>query len=150
MDDEFERDNNEANIDLPFDPKISLHTLTGWTATKTMHVIAKIGAYEVIVLIDNGSTRNFISAKVTTLLHLPIVPTELFNVQVANGQPLKCQGRFDNIHILLQDIPFSITFYSLPLTSLDLVLGVQWLEQLGSVVCDWKKMIMKFQWANKP
>ena len=41
-------------------------------------------------------------------------------------------------------------FYSLPLTGLDLVLGVQWLEQLGSVVCDWKKMIMEFQWANKP
>ena len=30
------------------------------------------------------------------------------------------------------------------------MLGIQWLEQLGSVVCDWKKMTMEFQWANKP
>ncbi|KAJ0085655.1 hypothetical protein Patl1_07500 [Pistacia atlantica] len=114
-----------------------------------MRVTAKIGTYEVVVLINNGSTHNFISDKVAALLRLPLVPTKPFNVRVANGQPLKCQGRFDNIHILLQGIPFSITFYSLPLTGLDLVLGVQWLEQLGSVVCDWKKMTMEFQWANK-
>ncbi|KAJ0009874.1 hypothetical protein Pint_33368 [Pistacia integerrima] len=127
MDDESERDNNEANIDLPSDPEISLHALTGWTAAKTMRITAKIGTYEGIVLIDSGSTHNFISDKVAGLLRLPVVPTEPFN-----------------------GIPFSITFYSLPLTGLDLVLGVQWLEQLGLVVCDWKKMTMEFQWANKP
>lgn len=30
----------------------------------------------------------------------------------------------------------TLTLYALPLTSLDLVLGVQWLEKLGAVVCD--------------
>ena len=102
-----------------------------------------------MVLIDNGSTHNFISDKVVALLQLPVVPTKPFHVRVANGQPLKCQGRFDNVHILLQGISFTINFYSLPLTGLDLVLGVQWLEQLRSVVCDWKKMTMEFKWANK-
>ena len=145
IDDDSEGDNTKAEIDLPSDPEISLHALTGWTAAKTMRVTAKIGTQDVVVLIDSGSTHNFISDKVATLLHLPVVPTAPFNVRVANGQPLKCQGRFDNIHILLQGIPFSITFYSLPLTGLDLVLGVQWLEQLGYVVCDWKKMTMEFQ-----
>lgn len=150
IDGDSEGDNNEANTDLPSDPEISLHALTGWTVAKTMRVAAKIGTYEVVVLIDSGTTHNFISDKVSALLRLPVVPTEPFNVRVANGQSLKCQGRFDNIHILLQGIPFSITLYSLPLTGLDLVLGVQWLEQLGSVVCDWKKMTMELPWANKP
>ena len=150
INDDSEGDTKEAETDLPSDPEISLHALTDWTATKTMRVTAKIGTHDVVVLIDSGSTHNFISDKVAALLHLPVVPTAPFHVRVANSQPLKCQGRFDNIHILLQGIPFSITFYSLPLNGLDLVLGVQWLEQLGSVVCDWKQMTMEFQWANKP
>ncbi|RVX18083.1 putative mitochondrial protein [Vitis vinifera] len=145
IDDDSEGDIKEAKTDIPSDPEISLHALTGWTTA-----ITKIGTHDIVVFIDSGSTHNFISDKVAALLHLLVVPTAPFHVRVANDQPLKCQGRFHNIHILLQGIPFSITFYSLPLTSLDLVLGVQWLEQLGSVVCDWKRMTMEFQWANKP
>ncbi|KAJ0025652.1 hypothetical protein Pint_07341 [Pistacia integerrima] len=85
IDDESEGDNNEANTDLPSDPEISLHALTGWTAVKTIHVTTKIGTYEVVVLINSGSTHNFISDKVAALLRLPVVPTEPFNVRVANG-----------------------------------------------------------------
>ncbi|KAJ0044952.1 hypothetical protein Pint_05472 [Pistacia integerrima] len=80
IDEEYEGDNNEANTDLPSDPEISLHALIGWTAGKTMRVTAKIGTYEVIVLIDSRSTHNFISDKVAALLRLPVVPTEPFNV----------------------------------------------------------------------
>ena len=32
---------------------------------------------------------------------------------------------------------------------LDLVLGVHWLEQLGTVACNWKKLTMEFQWDSK-
>lgn len=53
-----------------------------------MQVMAKVGYYDIVVLIDNGSTHNFISEKVADLLHLPVVPTEPFNVWVANGNPL--------------------------------------------------------------
>ena len=101
INDDSEGDTKEAEADLPSDPEISLHALTGWTATKTMRVTAKIGTHDIVVLIDSGSTHNFISDKVAALLHLPVVPTAPFHVRVANGQPLKCQGRFDNIHILL-------------------------------------------------
>ena len=30
-----------------------------------------------------------------------------------------------------------------------MVLGVQWLEQLGTVVCDWKRMTMEFSWKDQ-
>lgn len=119
LDDRSKGDNDktmEASTNLPSDPEISLHALTGWTAVKTMRVTARIGHYKVVVLIDSGSTHNFISDKVADLLRLLVIPTEPFNVRVANGQPLKCQGRSDNIRVLLQGIPFSISFYSLPIT----------------------------------
>lgn len=29
------------------------------------------------------------------------------------------------------------------------MLGVQWLEKLGTVSCNWKQMTMEFQWDNQ-
>ena len=101
-----------------------------------MRVSAKVGPHELIVLIDSGSTHNFINERIAELLQLPMVPIEPFNVKVANGDPLKCQERFENVSVLLQGIPSTLTLYSLPLIGLDMVLGVYWLEQLGMVVCD--------------
>ena len=43
---------------------------------------------------------------------------------MANGEPLKCQERFENVHIALQGIMFVLTLYALPLFGLDLILGV--------------------------
>jgi len=116
-----------------------------------MQVMAQIGPYEVAVLndSDSGSTYNFISEKVANFLQLLVVPTRPFNVKVANENPLKCQGRFEQVSILLQGIPFSLTLYSLPLIGLDLVLGIQWLEQLETMVCNWKELTMQFQWKNQ-
>lgn len=89
-----------------------------------MRVLAKFGPYEMVVLIDSGWTHNLMSGKMANMLQLPVVPTESFNVKVANGEFLKCQGRFENVHIALQGILFVLTLYALPLFGLDLVLGV--------------------------
>ena len=139
---------DETNEETIIEPEISLHALTGWTTSITMRVLVRIGPYEVAVLIDSGYTHNFFSEKVSNLLQLLVVPTRPFNVKVANGNPLKCQGRFQLVSVLLQGIPFSLTLYSLPLIGLDLVLGIQWLEQLGTVVCNWKDLTMQFQYIS--
>ncbi|KAA8524548.1 hypothetical protein F0562_010971 [Nyssa sinensis] len=133
-----------------FEPEITLHALTRWTAPKTMRLAARIGFHDVIVLIDSGSTHNFISERMANLLRLPVVPTEAFTVRVASGTNLRCQGRFEDVKVDLQGTIFSLTLYSLPLTGLDVVLGIQWLELLGSVVCDWKRLTMEFSWENQP
>ena len=114
-----------------------------------MQITAKICTHDVIVLIDSGSTHNFISECMANLLRLPVVPTQPFTVRVANGENLKCQGRSEEVQIDLHDTIFSLTFYSLPLTGLDVVLGIQWLETLGSVMCDWMKLTMEFRWKNQ-
>ncbi|KAH9768733.1 Integrase catalytic domain-containing protein [Citrus sinensis] len=63
------------------DPEITFYALTGWT---------------IVVLIDSGSTHNFISTRLANLLQLPIEPTATFSVRVANGEKLMCQGKFEN------------------------------------------------------
>lgn len=131
------------------DPEITFYALTGWTTPQTMRVMVRIEPYEIVVLIDSGSTHNFISTGLANLLQLPIEPTTAFSVRVANGEKLTCQGKFEKVQILIQEIPFSLTVYALPITGLDMVLGIQWLEQLGTVECNWKSLTMAFNWENK-
>ena len=127
-------------------PEITLHALTGWTTPKTMRVTGKMGRHEVMVLIDSRSTHNFSSNRLANMLRFPIIPTETFPVRVANGERLTCQGRYDKVQVELQGTEFYLTLFSLPLSGLDLVLSVQWLEMLGSVVCNWKQLTMDFIW----
>lgn len=100
--------------------------------------------HDVITLIDSRSTHNFINERVANLLRLPVIPTETFTVRVANGENLRCHGRFDEVPVNLQGINFSLTLYSLPLTELNIVLGIHWLGLLGFVVCNWKRLTMEF------
>ena len=102
-----------------------------------------------IVLIDSGSTHNFLSKKVARLL----VPTKSFVVNVASGERLLYQGHFEKVQMNLQGITFSLTLYnSLRLVGLDMVLGIQWLEMLGiqwlemlgSMVYNWKQLTRTF------
>ncbi|KAJ0053781.1 hypothetical protein Pint_00560 [Pistacia integerrima] len=111
---------------------------------------AIIGAHEVVALIDSGSTHNFISDRVAEMLHLPMKPTESFTVRIANGERLSFKGKYEKLLVDLQGNEFQLDFFSLPLTGLDMVLGIQWLETLGSVVCDWKKLTMDFIWEQQP
>ena len=131
------------------DPEITLYALTGWAILQTMRVMAKIGPYEILVWIDNGSTHNFINTRLANMLQLPFQPIVAFSVKVANGEKVTCQGKHEKVQVLIQDVPFELTLYSLCITGLDMVLGVQWLEKLRSVVCNWKTLTMDFKWNNE-
>lgn len=64
----------------PLEPEITLHALIGWTVPKTIQIVAKIGAQDVILLIDSRSIHNFISECMANLLRLLVVITESFMV----------------------------------------------------------------------
>ncbi|XP_040996109.1 uncharacterized protein LOC121242288 [Juglans microcarpa x Juglans regia] len=147
---EIDQGGDTGEVQEPeLEPEIMLHALTGWTTPRTMRITATMGSREVMVLIDSGSMHNFISDRLANSLRLPVVPTEPFIVRVANGEQLTCQGRFNEVLVNLQGIEFYLTLFSLPLSGLDLVLGIQWLEMLGSVVCNWKKLTMDFNWNKQ-
>ncbi|KAK8563546.1 hypothetical protein V6N12_035692 [Hibiscus sabdariffa] len=147
VDDSYGEEVIEDTLELH--PEISLHALSGWSSHKTMQALAKIGTHATVVLIDSGSTHNFISKKMATMLQLLVLPTKSFNFKVANREPLQCQGRFEIVPVDIQGILFVLTLYALPLRGLDLVLGVHWLNNWGTMVYNWKQLTMEFQWNNK-
>lgn len=90
---EFDQGGDTGEVQEPeLEPEVTLHALTGWITPRTTRMTATMGSHEVMVLIDSGSTHNFISDHLASTLRLLVVPTEPFIVRVANGEQLKCQG----------------------------------------------------------
>ncbi|RVW48758.1 Transposon Tf2-8 polyprotein [Vitis vinifera] len=79
------------------EPEISLYALAGWSESRTMRIYAQIGQHQLVALIDSGSTHNFISEKMATMLQLPVGPTRPFPVRVANGTPMQCRWKYETV-----------------------------------------------------
>ncbi|CAL1361375.1 unnamed protein product [Linum trigynum] len=143
-------DNDEACIDASVmkattDSTISLHAATGVSGLKTLRFQAQIKGVPIVVLVDSGSTHNFISEAKAEESKLALEPIEPFVVRIANGERLRCEAKCPNVQIEIQGTTLVVLLFVLPIRGLDMVLGVQWLEESGIVICDCKALTMKFK-----
>ncbi|CAA0827986.1 Unknown protein, partial [Striga hermonthica] len=100
---------------------------------------------KVMVLVDNGSSHNFINVDLSHKLNLPTTKIEPFEVRVANGERLQYTKSFRKVPIMFSGVTVKADdLYALPLVGPDVVLGVQWLEGLGKVTTDYRIRIMEF------
>ncbi|GKD21689.1 retrotransposon-related protein [Tanacetum coccineum] len=91
----------------------------------------EVGAGEVHVLIDNGSTHNFVRPDVVERMCLPLTATKFFKVYIGSGETLLCESVCAQVPIKLQGFLMDVDLYVLPMQGPDVVLGIQWLQKLG-------------------
>ncbi|KAJ0028613.1 hypothetical protein Pint_35931 [Pistacia integerrima] len=125
-------------------PEISIHAMVGAHTPQTMRVSGLLYNKPMSVLIDTGSTHNFLDPQIAKKTGLQVDDGAKFNVMVANGDTLSSTGRSKNTPLSIQGIPNSVDFYVLPLGGCDVVLGSHWLQTLGPILWDFNKMWMKF------
>lgn len=58
----------------------------GHTIPQTLRVLGQIKNSPINVLIDSGSTQNFIQERVAKQLHLPFQQSKPFQVLIGNGE----------------------------------------------------------------
>ncbi|XP_077242128.1 uncharacterized protein LOC143882535 [Tasmannia lanceolata] len=104
---------------------ITFHALMGLNVSKTLRLEGVIANHILQVLVDGGSTHNFIQERVAKFLGLPINHSPHFKVQVGNGQFLTCQGMCSNIQIHIQHHSFTTDLFVISLQGVDVILGVQ-------------------------
>ena len=63
---------------------------------------------------------------------------------IGNGEKLHCDGICKDILVQIQGIFFIASFYVLPIQGAELVLGVQWLQDLGPITIDYLALTMQF------
>nr|CAD1820600.1 unnamed protein product [Ananas comosus var. bracteatus] len=124
--------------------EISMHAISGSLSAQTMCLKGLLKRQPVTILIDSGSTHNFIDRELAKRMHYQIAEEKHFEVMVANGEKVAIGGKCSNLPITLQDYYFTTDFYVFPLGGCDVVLGAQWLHTLGPILWDFSKLSMQF------
>ncbi|CAA0825023.1 Unknown protein, partial [Striga hermonthica] len=116
------------------EPEISMHAMMGIRGPKTMRLPAWVKDRRVVVLVDNGSSHNFINADLSQKLRLPTTKIEPFEVRVANGERLQCSESFRKVPIKFQGVTIKADLYALPL-GLELIFEVMDCPNRYRVIC---------------
>lgn len=129
--------------------QISVNAIAGITDYTTMKVKGTHGKKIIYVLIDSGSTHNFIDVKIANLLGCKIQGAGKARVSVADGTKINICGRVEKFKWNFQGHQFMTDFMVIPLEGHDVVLGVQWLAMLGPITWDFQQLTMQFKWRQK-
>lgn len=124
--------------------QISVHALSGVQLYRTMRLQGQIKKNMVEILVDSGSTHNFLDPVFAKRTGTMIHPTSPMTVIVAYGTKLISKAMVKNFHWVMNGTDFHTDLRLLPLGGCDMVLGVQWLSTLGLVLWDFQHLQMEF------
>ena len=113
-----------------------------------MRIHSQMGKTSLTILIDSGSTHNFLHHKFAKIIGLKLERSCLFSLVVANEERLSSPGRCNGVKLSLQGIPIEVDFFLLPSEGCDVILGVQQLGTLGPILWDFGRMQMQFTIAR--
>ena len=130
---------------------ISLHALTGIDPpdVPTMYVWVFLGARRLTALLDSGSSKTFINTRVAEELRIPVYPDQALKVTVGNGDQVLSPGRLAEVRGMVGGDYFWFDSHSLPMGSLDMVIGVSWMSQLGDISWNFREQTFAFRVADK-
>ncbi|RRT57315.1 hypothetical protein B296_00034927 [Ensete ventricosum] len=74
-----------------------VNALAGYTNSQTMKIGGFLKQQPVTILIDTGSTNNFMNSKVVAQMMLQIKDCSWFNIKVADGRILKCDRKCSRV-----------------------------------------------------
>eukprot|EP00253_Pinus_taeda_P036279 PITA_36279 len=142
----LEDDNQQENVSD--EPVISLHALAGISSPQTLKIRGFIKHRPLVVLIDSGSTHNFIHQKVTETLHCFVRTISNFQVQIADGGTMKCEGYCENVKLQMGNYQLKTHMFAIHMGGCDIVLGADWLRTLGPITMDFQELYMSFKQNN--
>ncbi|XP_029130601.1 uncharacterized protein LOC114916981 [Cajanus cajan] len=131
------------------DPQIYVHAITGIANFQTMRVTGYHKKKPLHVLIDSGSTHNFLDIEVAKRLGCRIDAFDSLSVVVADGTKINVSAVVRGFQWTIQQTKFTSDMLLIPLGCCDLVLGVEWLVSLGDIVWNFNKLQMEFYVQGK-
>ena len=96
------------------------------------------------MLIDSGSTHNFVKQAIVERLQLSVSGTPRFQVFIGNGDFLLYTQRYPGAPIVLRGHTFTTDLFVFPIEGPVMVLGIQWLQSLGRISHDYLASTMEF------
>jgi hypothetical protein len=122
------------------EPVISLNALTSFSTPQTLKLIGYIKHQKVIILVDRGSTHNFIHRRIAQETHCYIQAVNNFQIMISNGGSMKCGGRCENVCLQIDDYHLKSHMFAIDMGGCDIVLGEDWIGTLGPILMDFKRL----------
>ena len=123
---------------------IYFNALAGIITPQTLKIEWYIKKKKILVLINSGSTHNFIHYKVAKEFNCFLYPTPEFQVMVANGGTINFSRKCHNIKLAMGEYVLNSPISSIPMGGANVVLGVQWLQSLGTVTFNFQELFLNF------
>ena len=95
--------NNEESETIDDLLAVTVHALVGYSNPQTIRVSRYIKCQLVTVLIDTGSTNNFLDEDVAKRLSLLVETHDKFEVKLAAGRTLTCESKCSRVKLLVQN-----------------------------------------------
>nr|KYP36173.1 hypothetical protein KK1_042735 [Cajanus cajan] len=141
---EEEQETEEGGIES-VEPQISVNALTGVPCFRTMRVTGYYKKNPIHILIDSGSTHNFLDVEVTKKLACKIEDLKSLHVTVADRSRLSITSIVKQFKWTIQNTAFYSDMMLIPLGCCDLVLGKEWMVTLGDITWNFDKQSMEFK-----
>lgn len=127
-----------APAGIPTELQLSINAISGLVTYQTMRVSGLYNKKLLHILIDSGSTHNFLDLELAKKFGCKLEAIHPLSVAVANGTKMQAQYVCRGFTWQLQQVSFTFDVMILPLGCCDLVLGVQWLATLGPILWDFQ------------
>ena len=113
-----------------------------------MRVSGYVGKQVIHILIDCGSTHNFMDVQTAKRIGCPVQAMCPLQVEVANGNTLTSTTMCRNFKWSLQGVTFVTDMMVIPLGGCEMVLGIQWMSTLGTIKWNFEHLTMEFEYAK--
>ena len=88
----------ETRVEVSSVVELSLNSMVGLTAPRTFKVKWTVEDQEIVIMIDCGTTHNFISLKLVDELKLPMAETTNYGVIMGSGKAVQGRGMCKKRH----------------------------------------------------
>ncbi|KAF3771785.1 hypothetical protein EJ110_NYTH59576 [Nymphaea thermarum] len=122
----------------------SLHSMQDPNKPNSMKVFGKINGRRILILLDGGSTKNFLTEEVAEKCKVTLEPSRPQTIIVGGGLRLQSDTEGKDVEVIINKRPFKIEFLVIPLEGIDLILGMPWFFTLGIISWDVKRSTMTF------
>jgi hypothetical protein len=130
-------------------PTISCNALAEINTNQTLKIEGYVKKKKVIVLIDYGSTHNFIHYKLAKDLNLFVYLVPEFQVMIADGGTINFSGKCNKINLTMGEYLMNSPMIAIPKGGADVVQGIQGLNSLGTMAFNFQELFMKFSLEGK-
>jgi len=111
-------------------PHLSFHAFRGSSNCATIYFHGFIEGKPVRVLLDGGSSNNFIQPRLAHFLHLPVQLSARLRVMLGDGYYLQTEGYIPRLSVSINGNVITFSAYVLEVSGSEVVLGASWLATL--------------------